>query len=349
MTSVQDIGSDVDSASNDAVALRVGDLEIDSQSRSVTVAGQEIALTGTEYALLSTLASQPGKAFSSEELLHAMSQSDWVGDTRVLHVHASRLRHKLGDSGSSQRHIQTVHGYGYRLNSRRGSTSGSATSPAYVVAGLDRIIQWASPQVDGLLGHRPTSLVGRSLYDLIHPDRVSEALAAKQDLDSGTSAMLVLPMLTGDGGYRLLTMLAHPIIGRDGHVTAFLGEMRPHAAGNDGENASPVDAASETPITLQFDRDLILIDMHPREAFLGWTPESILGTYFSPTGLDRETMQSVTADMLSSGVLETSGRVPVRTADGQTLAVSVLTTLHVNGAGEFDGYTSRVYPDGFRD
>ena len=96
--------------------LNVGELRIDPVSREVTVDERPIELSAKEFALLRTLAEEPTRVFTKEELLRDVWGFKLMGSTRTLDSHASRLRRKL--SGSGRRWIVNVWGVGYRLTDR---------------------------------------------------------------------------------------------------------------------------------------------------------------------------------------------------------------------------------------
>ncbi len=93
--------------------LRVGDLEVDPLSREVLLRGRRIELSQKEFALLRTLASDPTRVFTKEELLRTVWGFRSMGSTRTLDSHACRLRHKLARDGD--RFVLNVWGVGYRL------------------------------------------------------------------------------------------------------------------------------------------------------------------------------------------------------------------------------------------
>jgi DNA-binding response OmpR family regulator len=93
--------------------LRVGGLEVDPPSRDVTLGGRRIELSQKEFALLRTLASEPTRVFTKEELLRTVWGFRAIGSTRTLDSHACRLRRKLGAGGD--RFVVNVWGVGYRL------------------------------------------------------------------------------------------------------------------------------------------------------------------------------------------------------------------------------------------
>ncbi|HEU4979330.1 MAG TPA: response regulator transcription factor [Solirubrobacteraceae bacterium] len=93
--------------------LRVADLEIDPPSRAVTLRGAPVELSQKEFALLRTLASDPTRVFTKEELLRTIWGFRSLGTTRTLDSHACRLRRKLELHGD--RFVVNVWGVGYRL------------------------------------------------------------------------------------------------------------------------------------------------------------------------------------------------------------------------------------------
>jgi DNA-binding response OmpR family regulator len=93
--------------------LRIGALEIDSVSRRAWVNGAEVTLSSKEFSLLRTLASDPLRVHTREELLRIVWGYQSLGTTRTLDTHASRLRRKLRADGGG--FIVNVWGVGYRL------------------------------------------------------------------------------------------------------------------------------------------------------------------------------------------------------------------------------------------
>jgi DNA-binding response OmpR family regulator len=93
--------------------LRVGGLEVDPAARSVRLNGRPLAVSQKEFALLRTLASDPTRVFSKEELLRSLWGFRTNGSTRTLDSHACRLRQKLARDGD--RYLVNVWGVGYRL------------------------------------------------------------------------------------------------------------------------------------------------------------------------------------------------------------------------------------------
>jgi DNA-binding response OmpR family regulator len=103
------------STDNGAVQLRFGDLEIVPDEGVVLRNGAEVHLTKTEFRLLVELASAPGKVFSREVLLERVWGYGYFGDGRLVDVHIRRLRTKIEADPAEPRHVVTVRGLGYKL------------------------------------------------------------------------------------------------------------------------------------------------------------------------------------------------------------------------------------------
>ena len=95
--------------------IALGDLEIVPDEGKVSRSGEEVHLTKTEFRLLCELADNPGKVFSREALLDKVWGYDYFGDGRLVDVHIRRLRTKVEADPANPRHVVTVRGLGYRL------------------------------------------------------------------------------------------------------------------------------------------------------------------------------------------------------------------------------------------
>ena len=93
--------------------ISYGELVIDEDARSVTVAGREIGLTGREFDVLTLLARTPGKVYSREELLEEVWGPEYPGDARTVDVHVRSLREKLEEHPGEPRYVRTRWGSGY--------------------------------------------------------------------------------------------------------------------------------------------------------------------------------------------------------------------------------------------
>jgi len=96
-----------------------GRLVIDEARRQVTVGGRPATLTTTEWKLLSTLASVPGRVYSRYELVNRTRGYEYDGYERTIDSHIRNLRHKIEPDPHAPALIQTVTGAGYRLTLTR--------------------------------------------------------------------------------------------------------------------------------------------------------------------------------------------------------------------------------------
>jgi DNA-binding response OmpR family regulator len=86
-------------------------LVVDIRTHRVTVNGEEVSLTPKEFDILECLTADPGRVVSRQEILESAWDAHWYGPTKVLDVHVTSLRRKLGVPGL----IETVYGRGFRL------------------------------------------------------------------------------------------------------------------------------------------------------------------------------------------------------------------------------------------
>ncbi|MCW2621793.1 MAG: DNA-binding response regulator [Frankiales bacterium] len=94
--------------------LTFGDLQIAPELGEVRLAGESVALTRTEFRLLTELASAAGRVLSRSQLLKSVWDYDF-GDERVVDVHVGRLRRKVERDPGDPQHVVTVRGFGYKL------------------------------------------------------------------------------------------------------------------------------------------------------------------------------------------------------------------------------------------
>lgn len=104
-----------DSRSEAGLSFSDGTLSIDRETREVTVEGEPVELTRSEFDLLFTLASRPGRVFSRFELVTRVQGYDYEGYDRTVDAHIKNLRRKLGDDPRSPRFVTTVTGVGYKF------------------------------------------------------------------------------------------------------------------------------------------------------------------------------------------------------------------------------------------
>ena len=96
-------------------SLKTGPILIDLARHLVSVDGEEIILTSTEFKLLCTLAERLGRVQSREHLLRHVWGYSHTADTRTVDTHITRLRNKLGAAGEL---IKTVRGFGYKMEAQ---------------------------------------------------------------------------------------------------------------------------------------------------------------------------------------------------------------------------------------
>lgn len=95
---------------DNSAILRYDDLEIDTAARVVRRGGENVELTFKEFELLKLLCSHHGVALSRDEILQAVWDYDFSGETRTVDMHVKTLRQKLGEE-----YITTVRGVGYKM------------------------------------------------------------------------------------------------------------------------------------------------------------------------------------------------------------------------------------------
>jgi DNA-binding response OmpR family regulator len=95
-------------------ALVFGELEIRPEAGEVSLHGEPVAVTRTEFRLLCELADHAGRVLSRQQLLERVWEYS-IGDERLVDVHVGRLRQKIEDNPAAPRHLVTVRGLGYKL------------------------------------------------------------------------------------------------------------------------------------------------------------------------------------------------------------------------------------------
>ena len=98
------------------VRLEIGDLVVDRRRHEVSRAGAKIDLTPLEFQILDLLASEPGRAWSRNDLLDRVWSTEYEGYQRNIDPHINRLRKKLENDPKNPHYVLTVRGVGYKLN-----------------------------------------------------------------------------------------------------------------------------------------------------------------------------------------------------------------------------------------
>lgn len=95
--------------------IEAGEVSIDLARHLVTVRGEPVNLTRSEFQVLRLLADRPGQVFSRLEIMEELWQSEFSGDVRACDVHISNLRQKIERDPQDPELVVTVRGIGYKL------------------------------------------------------------------------------------------------------------------------------------------------------------------------------------------------------------------------------------------
>jgi DNA-binding response OmpR family regulator len=98
-----------------AEVLRSSDITLDREGHTVKIGDEYVDLTPSEFDLLATLMSAPGRTFSRLDLLDRIQGTAYEGYERTIDVHIKNLRGKIEPDSRSPRYIKTVYGVGYRF------------------------------------------------------------------------------------------------------------------------------------------------------------------------------------------------------------------------------------------
>lgn len=102
-------------SNNDEKVIRVGELVLNTEMHIVTVEGNEVRLTPTEYKILELMCKNRNKVFTVEELYeHIWREKYSVSDTSIM-VHITKLRRKIEKDPKNPEYIKTVWGVGYKI------------------------------------------------------------------------------------------------------------------------------------------------------------------------------------------------------------------------------------------
>lgn len=99
----------------EAQIWRMGALELNAETRLVTLNGERVDLTPSEFSILQALISRPGRVFTRMELLDHIQGEAYAGYERTIDVHVKNLRLKIEADTRNPQYIETVYGVGYRM------------------------------------------------------------------------------------------------------------------------------------------------------------------------------------------------------------------------------------------
>jgi two-component system response regulator CpxR len=103
----------VESTTSTRETIRVGDIEMDSNTRNVRRSGEVVELTGVEYDLLEILLRNAGQIVKREDLVKDVLGRELSPFDRSIDMHVSNLRKKLGHQLNGLERIKTIRGVGY--------------------------------------------------------------------------------------------------------------------------------------------------------------------------------------------------------------------------------------------
>ena len=110
--------SSLGSRTEETGTLTLGGIVLDDRTKQVTVEGEPVSLTPTEYAILHLLMANPGKVFSTKVLYESVWQEVALGSEGAVAVHIRHLREKIEINPSEPRYIKVMWGQGYKMEAK---------------------------------------------------------------------------------------------------------------------------------------------------------------------------------------------------------------------------------------
>lgn len=95
-------------------------------------------------------------------------------------------------------------------------------------------------------------------------------------------------------------------------------------------------------VELRYDRDFVLRLVDPPDDLLGWRPDEIVGTEYSPAGMTVEVLRALVTGLLAMGRLEVTGGMHLLHRDGSVVVADATTRLIMDADGDFDGLHARL-------
>ncbi|AWI13087.1 MULTISPECIES: response regulator transcription factor [Bacillaceae] len=99
----------------DSIKINIGNLEIFPDRYEVFLSGELLEFTPKEFELLLYLTKNKGRVLTRDQLLNAVWNYDFAGDTRIVDVHISHLRDKIEANSKKPQYIKTIRGLGYKF------------------------------------------------------------------------------------------------------------------------------------------------------------------------------------------------------------------------------------------
>lgn len=113
------LGSQMAAGEEKRKLLTVGELTLDEDAVILKKRGEVIAITPTEYKMLSLFMKSPGKVFTKMQIYQAVNGECYVNDDNTLMVHISNLRDKIEDNPREPRYIKNIRGIGYKIEKQQ--------------------------------------------------------------------------------------------------------------------------------------------------------------------------------------------------------------------------------------
>jgi len=108
-------------------------------------------------------------------------------------------------------------------------------------------------------------------------------------------------------------------------------------------NVGGIDDSAGQLVTLEFDDELRLVSVRPHSAFCGWSPDDLIGRFYSPDpDYDEARTRAIIMTLLNAGLTQAVGTTVMRCANGTTIQSKRYTHLHLKGDGSLAGYTTRL-------
>ena len=109
----------MDVRTEDTESMTIGGITMNDRTKTVTVEGEPVNLTPTEYSILHLLMSNPGKVYSTKTLYEAVWQEAALGSEGSVAVHIRHLREKIEITPSEPRYLKVMWGQGYKLEGEK--------------------------------------------------------------------------------------------------------------------------------------------------------------------------------------------------------------------------------------
>lgn len=117
---VQTLPDPIEEKLEDEGQIKIGDLKIMPEFYEAHFMGELLELTPKEFELLLYLSKNKGRVLTRDQLLSAVWNYDFAGDTRIVDVHISHLREKIESNTKKPSYIKTIRGLGYKLEEPKG-------------------------------------------------------------------------------------------------------------------------------------------------------------------------------------------------------------------------------------